>query len=198
MMRISRKAEPPDFHTKVRAKGQTFLNANPHVPPVPLTFWRGKGYWTLAKSDLRESYSWICAFAAMRIEEVTGSKTVEHFKPKAIYPDSAYEWSNFRLVCGELNGRKGDYEDVMDPFTMPPFAFDLNPFSGEVFVHARCPVRSRLKALSTIKRLKLNAPSFCKNRGRHINAILRGGWDEQHAVEQSPFVFLRLREQGLI
>ena len=33
---------------------------------------------------------------------------VEHFKPKALFPSLAYEWTNYFLGCAGCNGAKGD------------------------------------------------------------------------------------------
>lgn len=36
------------------------------------------------------------------------AKQVEHFWPRAIYPELAFEWLNYLFVCGDCNSRKSD------------------------------------------------------------------------------------------
>ncbi|MBY0505193.1 MAG: hypothetical protein K2X03_14870 [Bryobacteraceae bacterium] len=148
--------------------------------------------------DLYEAYSRTCAFAAVRIERVTGFRSVEHFKPKSQYPELAYDWDNFRLVCGLMNGRKKDYADVLDPFELPENTFTLNPVSGEILVNPKCSVALAKKAESTIERLGLRKPEVCKMRSEHVSKILGGDWSPAEAKSMSPFVFASLQQQGLL
>ena len=46
--------------------------------------------------------------------------TIDHFRPKSKYPKLAFVWSNYRLAGQAINMRKGDSEDVVDPFTVCP------------------------------------------------------------------------------
>jgi 5-methylcytosine-specific restriction endonuclease McrA len=112
MMRVDLKPEPPVFEERVRKKGQKYLKK---VPSPTTKQWTTHDYWTDVKFDLHEAYCGICNFVCHWIPPDTGSITVEHYRPKAKYPADAYEWANYRLMCGTLNGRKSDYEDVLDP-----------------------------------------------------------------------------------
>lgn len=190
-------AEPPDFDEEVRRPGRRAIARYRPEPPVPASFWNGRIYWRKALPSLYESYGGVCAYVGTRIERVTGSRSVEHFKPKSRYPDLAYEWSNLRLVCGIMNGRKGDYEDVLDPFAIPDKTFDLNALSGEILIHHDCPAGLRALARSTIDRLRLNDGECRKLRQEHADRCL-DLWSAQEAERNSPFVYRRLREQGLL
>ena len=55
----------------------------------------------------------MCAYTTRELVK-TGS--VDHFKPKSKYPYLAYEWENYRLARQAINSRKGDSEEVVDPF----------------------------------------------------------------------------------
>jgi uncharacterized protein (TIGR02646 family) len=196
---IQPQPEPADFDSKVRKKGRAALRKHKPRPPVPSDFWKGKDHWTALLVDLREAYSGLCAFMAIRIERVTGAKSVEHFKPKSKYPDLAYEWDNFRLVCGLLNGRKGNYEDVLDPFKLTQPVFGLEPLSGEIFVRGDCPAKLRAKAESTLTRLRLDSDPECRKvRREHAQRILRGDWSKDEGQAASPFVFQALVDAGLL
>ena len=198
MIGVARAQEPENFETKVGVRGKRLLRTYKLRPPVESKFWKGKEHWRDALDELGDSYGWVCAYAAMRIERVTGSRSVEHFRPISKYPSLAYDWNNFRLVCGLMNGRKGNDEDVLDPFEITGRVFDLNAFSGEIRLHDECPRRFKSLARSTIQRLKLDDARCNKARLEHIDSILKRDWSEAESKRQSPFVFSRLREQGLI
>jgi 5-methylcytosine-specific restriction endonuclease McrA len=110
-MPVKMQPEPACFYEKVQKKGDAFLAKNPGIRKLP-------DYWKVIIPDLYDAYRGICAYTCHWISDDTGWKTVNHFKPKRKYPEEAYRWSNYRLVCGVFNGRKSDYEDVLDPFTL--------------------------------------------------------------------------------
>jgi hypothetical protein len=195
---VQPQPEPTSFDQKVRSKGAAFLKSNPPTIPVPSKFWNNRDYWRAALSDLRKSYSELCAFSAVAICPLSGFGTVEHFKPKRHHPTDAYEWSNFRLVCGLMNGRKGDHQDVLDPFTLPDDVFELNPLSGGIYVHPNCPAKLRFAAQATIDRLQLDDGVCRRLRKKHVYKIVEREWTHREAMAQSPFVFARLKAQGLI
>lgn len=165
-------------------------------PPVPSHFWNNKEHWRLALDELCVAYDRRCAFSTFRIEPVTGSRTVEHFQPKSKYPERAYDGTNFRLVCGLMNGRKRENEDVLDPFTIPADAFDIVPTSGEIMVHRNCPSGLRAMAQSTITRLKLDDGECNAHRLHHIKLFLTNSPRIEPA--DSPFVHHWLTQQGLL
>ena len=195
---VKRQPVPVGFDVKVGRKGARVLSKHKPTPPIESAFWKGKEHWRLALADLCDSYDQICAFAAIRIERVTGARSVEHFKPKSKHPHLAYEWENFRLVCGLMNGRKLDYEDVLDPFEIPPHTFDINPFSGAIHVHSKCPLGIRGEAQATIDRLKLDDAECRRVRCDHIQKLFDHDWTLAETRRQSPFVVACLEEQGLI
>ncbi len=198
MMPVQRQPAPGDFEKKVGARGRRVLTKHLPQPPVASTFWKGKEHWTKALGDLMSAYGQIRAFSCFRIELVTGSRSVEHFKPKSMYPASAYDWDNFRLVCSLMNGRKGDHEDILDPFTMPARVFDLEPLKGRLLIHRKCPKDIRSEAQRTIDRLRLNSDDCIKLRQDHLTKILGKDWSLAEARRQSPFLVACLEEQGLL
>lgn len=73
---------------------------------------------TLFQSSLQK-----CAFCETKPGE-SGNIEVEHFAPKSIYPDLAFEWNNFLPACRKCNGSKEDHDTVKEPIVNP---FDVNP-----------------------------------------------------------------------
>lgn len=70
------------------------------------------------KSNLFESSRQKCAFCETKPGE-SGNIEVEHFAPKAIYPDLTFEWSNFLPCCRKCNGSKLDHDTVQEPIINP-------------------------------------------------------------------------------
>ena len=198
MMRVDRQPAPADFEGKVGKKGKRVLTKHGPQSPVPAKFWHKKEHWRGALDDLMQSYHRLCAFSAVRIERVTGARSVEHFRPKTKYPELAYSWENFRLVCTLMNGRKGDHEDVLDPFGLPANVFNLEPLTGKVVIHLECPASVRKNAQSTIERLRLNDPDCMLLRQEHLEKIGNKDWSLVEARRQRPFIVDCLQQQGLL
>ncbi len=111
MIHIERKPEPHNFDKDVRQPGMTFLKKNPN--PTDKQF-NNHAYWRNVLHYMGDVYNGICAYSALYINSL-GSETVDHFIPKTIKPELAYEWSNFRYASRRFNTRKGTHP-VLDPF----------------------------------------------------------------------------------
>lgn len=44
---------------------------------------------------------------------------VEHFAPKSLYPEKAFDWLNLLPACRKCNGTKGDHDTVAEPIINP-------------------------------------------------------------------------------
>ena len=177
-----------DFDVEVRQRGIRSLidKGLPRQGPLP----RGTklpNHWTRCMQQLHIAYDGFCAFLAVRIPLVVGDSTVEHFKPKSLYAEHAYEWSNYRLVCGILNSCKGNYEDVLDPCGIAEGTFQLTP-SLEVVPGAGLDAQTRVQAEQTITRLKLNGPDRKQYRTQLWTKYLRGRIAAEELREESPFI----------
>lgn len=195
MIPVQRQPEPPSFETAVRAKGR---KVTPPLPPVPSKFWKNRDYWRNAIPDLYASYNGVCAFSGIYIHPITGFGSVEHFLPKSDFPQLAYEWDNFRLICGLMNSRKSNFTDVLDPFEIPPDTYSLNPQSGEITIHPNCPPALRPAAAQTITRLQLNDGELQKIRHDDYYRYANGDWSESELRRQNPFVHHCLAQMSLL
>jgi hypothetical protein len=196
MMRVDPKPEPAVFENRVRRKGQRYLS---RVPSPTTKQWTKHAYWTDVKFELYEAYHGICNFACHWIPPDTGSITVEHYRPKAKYPADAYEWVNYRLMCGTLNGRKCDYEDVLDPFeiTNGMFVLDFPSLLVKPSKDLNAGLQAQVKA--TIDRLKLNDEGTCiKARARYVKYYCRREVDFAYLKIEAPFIAFELERQGLV
>jgi hypothetical protein len=120
MIPVQLQPEAADFDAQVRRPGLAYLQTNPN--PSSREFKR-RNYWTRAVSELSSAYENRCAYTSLRMVD---SISIDHFLPKAHYPELAYEWSNYRLARQKLNGRKGNTEEVIDPFNVEFGWFELD------------------------------------------------------------------------
>lgn len=193
MIPVQEQPEPDDFAEKVGWPGADFLaqNARP-------SSWKNREYWRRAIPDLYISYSGICAYCAEWIPRNTGTATVDHFIPRAIEPALAYQWSNFRLASLLYNARKGDYDDVLDPFTLRPTWFIL---IFPALLVAPNPELSTVQAAQVRKtrdRLGLNDEISYQSRYRWIKAYCNEQISFDYLKRNAPFIGYELERQNLI
>jgi hypothetical protein len=195
MRRIQAVAEPADFDVEVRQYGKRFLKRN--AKPTSRDF-SAHAYWRKALRQLHDSYRGICAYSCHFIPFDTGADTVEHFLPKSLYPANAYEWANYRLVCQTLNGRKGDNEDVLDPFRVDDGWFVVDFPSLLVKAHRELDAKLRARVLDTCDRLGLNDEATClAARERFVRAFCTGNVSWEYLRRDAPFIASELERQGL-
>lgn len=194
MIPVQLQPEPSDFNEKVRRKGLAFLQqeANPKA-------WKNRDYWTAAIHDLCGAYNRICAYSAQWIPPAQGTPTVDHFIPKSVAPDKAYEWSNFRLSCQLLNARKWTFQDVLDPFTIQPGWFVLDFPSLHVKADPSLDLHIKQKVISTINRLKLNDEESCvQSRESWLVPFCKGQYPFKFLKEKAPFIAYELERQNRV
>jgi hypothetical protein len=196
---VKPQPEPSSFDSKVRQKGLKWIVDKGLDPtqPVPDGV-KVRSYWTACLPDLLTSYNHICAYVCVYIEEVTGFATVEHFAPKSRRLDLAFEWTNYRLACGLMNGNKSNFEDVLDPFKLKRGTFQLNPLNGAILPNPKLGGAARDAALETIKRLKLDSPACRRVRLRYFTKYMAQQITAEYLQEVSPFVYAEMKRQKLL
>lgn len=123
--------------------------------------------------------------------------SVDHFHPKNVRPDLAYEWSNYRLASGRVNTAKGSQIDILDPFTLNDdwFYLDLPSCMLKPNPELEKPLRSRIN--STITGLKLNQDDYyVQERCNILIAHARGEISFNFLVRRYPFLAKELKRQG--
>ena len=192
MIRVQRQPEPPDFDRKVQQPGLMFLQRRPN--PTSAAF-KKKNYWTRATDQLRVAYSGVCAYTAMYL---VGDASVDHYRPKSKYPHRAYEWTNYRYTSPRINSRKGDSEEVVDPFLVETgwFVLDL----------PKCLVRAgdavddalRQRVDTTIDILELNADDrLVQERCDLLMELVDGNVTMAFLDKRYPFLSAEVRRQGV-
>lgn len=192
MIRIQPKPEYAEFEDQVRGPGQKFLAVNPN--PTSKDF-KSHNYWSKAAKQLLSVYGGNCAYTSLRM--VDGA-TVDHFRPKVAYPHLAYEWDNYRLARAKINNRKGDLENVLDPFEVEPGWFHLNLPSCLIIPADGLPRPIRLSINQTINILQLNNDDLlvqerCDLLVDLADELITLGFLDRHY----PFLSHEVRRQGV-
>lgn len=195
MIRVEEQVEPVTFAGNVRQPGDLFLAATPNPTSKA---WKQHDYWRRAALDLYRAYDGVCAYTCHRIELDTGWPTVEHFVPKTADPRLAYDWRNFRLVCGRMNGRKGKHRDVLDPFRLDNGVFFIDFPSLQVHPATGLPGPVEAQAWSTIHRLQLNDDTCIQGRHSRLDPYCRGVYDLDYLAEIAPFISREIVRQNLV
>lgn len=151
MIPIAPQPEYAEFDAVVRQPGMMFLAENPK--PSAADF-RKRNYWSRALPHLRAAYSGICAYTTRRLFD---NGSVDHFWPKTKYPQLAYEWNNYRFARPKINSRKGNTEEVMDPFAVKKGWFVLDLPSCLIRPGDGLDAGVRRKINATIDILQLNS-----------------------------------------
>lgn len=196
MIRVCPQPEPADFATQVRQPGMSFLLTNPQPKGDD---WKGRDFWTRTIPAMRSAYKGICAYTCHFIASDTGWSSIDHFIPKTNFPHLAYEWSNFRFVCGRLNGRKGKHVDVLDPFTIDDYWFTIDFSSMLLKPAAGLSQIDRCKVEKTIHRLRLNDDETCvEARKNWLDAYCSNSVPFHFLEKMAPFLARELVRQGLV
>lgn len=192
MIPVRRQLEPADFSRRVREPGTAFLRRASHP-----TTWKNREYWRHILPDLHGAYGGICAYSAHWIPLDTGTATVDHFIPRSVRPDLAYEWTNYRLSSLLMNARKGYHQDVLDPFELQPDWFVLDFPSLQIKPNPALPASDARRVMDTIERLKLNDETCVGSRYRYVRDFCDGLIDFAYLRRDAPFIAYELQRQGL-
>lgn len=199
MIPVIPKPEPKDFDTQVRQKGLRWLAKHDIDITVPLpSGTKLPPCWLACLDELHRRYGGVCAYLAVFFERTTGTGNVEHFCPKSLRPDLAYEWCNYRLACSAINSRKWNFTDILDPFEVEDDWFYLELVSGHIFPNPQLPDALQKEIQKTIDRLKLDSSANNDMRAEHYRFYCEGKILEAFLKKYSPFVWKEAARQGLL
>jgi hypothetical protein len=194
MIRVQPAPEPGIFDDRVRQPGEKFLNS---VPKGQKANFRYREYWRRILDEIHRAYGGICSYTCHYVPLDTGADTVEHFVPRDVDPSLAYEWDNFRFVCGRMNGRKSKYTDVVDPFAVVTGMFELSFPSLQVDVGSGMSGLSAALAATTITRLGLNKERNVRARAKYILDYRDDKISEEYLESHAPFLHSELKRQKI-
>ncbi|MDR2705011.1 MAG: hypothetical protein LBC02_04450 [Planctomycetaceae bacterium] len=194
MIRVTQQPEPTCFDSKVRQLGQSFLQ---NCPSPHGKEWRNHDYWQKVHKDLYKVYNGRCAYTGMWFSAVD-RLSVDHFRPKSICPDLAYEWSNYRLTTQKTNAYKANHDDIIDPFSVQPEWFILEIPTCLINVGNNVSISERTKIEHTINVLKLNDDNeYVESRKEIILSYIAGAISLNNMNEKYPFIACELQRQNL-
>lgn len=119
-----------------------------------------------------------CAYCESLLDST--NQAIDHFKPKRLYPEQAWAWSNLYSCCMVCNIHKRDIDPVdrksgavwlLDPCTEDPESFlDFFP-DGTVAPRNGLSVYDSSRAFRTIATLGLNRETLVKDRRNLIELL---------------------------
>ena len=199
MIPVAMAGEPADFDMKVRQPGAAFLRTTPNPNA---SAWGNHDYWRKALGDLLVAYNKICAYSGSWTKaNVSGVSTlqdssVDHFIPKSSASSQAFEWDNFRLSRARLNNHKSNYNDVLDPFTLPGRWFTLDFRSFLIFPNHALFDSEKGKVQKTIDRLGLNTDNdYVQERVEVVREYCLGNWTLPMLNAFWPFISSEMKAQ---
>lgn len=71
------------------------------------------------KTALLSMSSWKCCFCECKLAEEGTDPEVEHFHPKALYPDEVLIWENLLPICSPCNRTKRNHDTKNEPIIHP-------------------------------------------------------------------------------
>lgn len=112
MIKVGRGAEPKTLRRNgLRWRADLLrLQADPQATPVQIRKAEGKYNHPEVKAALRAMFAEKCAYCEHAIS-VGYYGDIEHFRPKALFPDLTFSWTNLLFSCAICNNaaHKADY-----------------------------------------------------------------------------------------
>ncbi len=194
--------EPAIFEERVRARGNQYLAPLLAAGAVLKSkHFKNRDYWVEVRPHLRLAFRRICAYSGFFIE---GEGEVDHFVAKTRNANLAYEWSNYRFACTEMNRKKSSCKDnILDPFQVQEGWFEISITDGFLLRPTNQIDSPELRKLAedTIVRLDLNRSTYTESRENWATPYLDspefGELFFQQLVERAPLVAMAVKKYWL-
>ncbi|PPH51929.1 HNH endonuclease [Rathayibacter sp. AY1E2] len=121
MRRLSKNSAPEWLQLHQEEKTREYLAAPKDHKPRP---WSN----TEVINALKIEASHKCIYCESIIDDVSYS-TVDHIKPKKVFPDMVLDWKNLGIACSRCNTNKSDYWTNDEGLRL------LNPFEDDIEEH---------------------------------------------------------------
>ncbi len=196
MIPVAIQPEPTNFDVNVRQRGNAFLI---NSPSPTNRLWQKHSYWKYASDDLYHAYRGICAYTGEWFSRTATSVSVDHFMPKSISPNLAYEWSNYRLTTQKANGNKSNHVGIADPFMILSGWFVLDLPSCLIIAGETLKPAERATVNRTIDILKLNEDDeYVQGRCNIIRYYVKNDITLKFMWDRYPFIAHELTRQNLL
>lgn len=198
MIPVKPQPEPDIFDQCVRIPGKRFLDSLSGSKPTTRQ-WGNHDYWKHIRFQLYKAYRGMCAYSAHWIPCGSVVPNVDHYVPKSVKAEIAYEWSNYRLAGALVNALKGDWQDVLDPFAIEDDWFFLKFPSLLLHPNPELPSLTQQQIWNTINRLRLNDnQTFVEERSAWLEPYCQGKEDFSVLKKNAPFIAYELERQQLV
>ncbi len=141
---------------------------------------RASGDWAIpqAKDLLKEAVLRLthgkCAYCEGRVGPQSW-KGIEHYHPKSIYRDQAFEWVNLFPICDICNGMKGNHDHrgaLLKPDEEDPERFfSIHPDTGKLEAAPGLSDEDTRRAEETIRLCDLERSALCEERAELIESL---------------------------
>jgi len=199
MISVPAPQPPGNYEADVRIPGTAFLAVHPHPSAED---WKGHRHWKAVHSYLYAEMHGICVYCASftprRSSRTSIDHTsIDHFVPKGRNPALAFEWTNFRLCRARLNNRKGDFEDVIDPYLIQNGWFRLNFTTFALYPDSNLPLQIQQQIANSISRLGLNDDdAYVNERARVIYRYADAKLPYADIQRRYPFIASEMQAQN--
>lgn len=190
MIRVAPISPTPSYENDVRIPGEAYLAINPY--PSREEFNR-HDFWREIHDEMYTAYGGICMYSASWTPRTPQGaslqqSSIDHFLPKSVVPERAYEWLNFRLCRTDINANKGRELRIPDPFAIQNawFAIDFATWRIEPSSVAPPYILHRIRFAAA--RLGLNDEYYIEER--QTAAAIYIHWPAERAELQVLYPFL--------
>ena len=130
------------------------------------------------EDDLREALSEMtqahCSFCDVSPMGGVLDPTIDHFKPKTLFPLDAYKWENLFLSCRVCQKRGNRFDEQLlkpdeDNYSFDNY-FEINWDTGKLMPNRDACHEDQERARMTIKLFQLNIPGKPKDRLKELKA----------------------------
>ncbi len=197
MIPVAKPQEPQDFDAQIGQPGLKWLEEKDATgclwgkqkPQRPPALWTD---YPTGADAVAQAFAHRCGYAAML--DPTGG-TVDHYYSWDNFPYLAYEWENYRHVCGFLNSSKRSQDDaLLDPFEVGPGWFALHLPSLQLHCTERIPDALRARAVHTLQHLHLDCGIRILNwRRLYLSKWLNHKWPLDELDDSAPLLAQALR-----
>jgi hypothetical protein len=190
LIKVNPCPEPSNFDHDVRKPGEIFLKKQDFTKKIKF-----RNYWKNISKQLRDSYQSTCAYTCRYL---VSSYSVDHFLPKDICPQLAYEWSNYRLASQKVNNYKANSFDVIDPFYVGDNWFVIDFPSCLVVADDNLSPLVKERVEKTIEILRLNKDDdFVQARCDLMMHYITNDISFDFLSKWDPFLAKEVERQGI-
>lgn len=158
MRKLNRLEQPACLVENYWVWTQDFVLARQENPSFSFS-WRSKACYQGLRQVLSTMTQGRCSFCDGSVGSES-RETVEHFRPKSLFPDLAYTWSNLFICCDVCQGKGDQFDELLLKSDELDYSFTRyfvnNYKTGEVEPNPAASEVDQKRAETTLKLYQLN------------------------------------------